>query len=260
MKEVNKSYRPVKEVSPIEIKDLIGFEDEFGNSYVGIMPDIELEPWFNGMIEEYSLNTLMQMYPYQDLMVDKETGLLIPVNQRCPYNAKLTNCFHVIYHMRLNRMKTNQQPNNQVQAENTENVQKPTYRDFVDDNSIGHKQTIVFNNLINEAVQKKAYGLNLEGAYHKEKEEIKYENINPTESLVQNKEDENSGYGFKNEGGVIDLPRGDNVTGWHPNKDKYGNYIDPNGIVVADPQFNPYAYNPQQQQNTSYIPQYRRSL
>lgn len=79
------------------IEDFMQYTDKQGINYVASKPqDLNLEPWFNDMIERYGLQTLTTMFPYVTLVLDKSTGMLKPW-QPCNYNARITNAFHVLY-------------------------------------------------------------------------------------------------------------------------------------------------------------------
>lgn len=72
------------------------YTDLQGRNYVACYPqDVEAEPWFRDMIEQYGLERLTQLFPYQTLVLDPETGFLKTYNP-CSYNARLTNGFHLL--------------------------------------------------------------------------------------------------------------------------------------------------------------------
>lgn len=102
------TYGPIQKVEPIEKDDIISYTDKDGNDYIAVGVDFENEDWFSKLIETEGLENLCQKYPYQPLKVDKNTGLLVPINE-CDYNAKLTNGFHVIYQMRKEKLEQNNQ-------------------------------------------------------------------------------------------------------------------------------------------------------
>lgn len=70
------------------------YTDRQGINYVACYPSDDLEPWFQEMIERYGLEMLVQMYPYQTLVLDPKTGFL-RTYYPCRYNAKITNAFHL---------------------------------------------------------------------------------------------------------------------------------------------------------------------
>ena len=78
------------------IENIIQYTDKKGINYVASSPrDMDLEPWFDQMIESYGLFQLAKMFPYITLVLNTETGLLEPC-QPVRYNAKVTNGFHLM--------------------------------------------------------------------------------------------------------------------------------------------------------------------
>lgn len=71
-------------------------------NYICLDIDLESDPWINDFIEECGgIDEIVKMYPYQKLMIDEETGTLVPVDKTCKYNAKVTNFFHLVYNKRM---------------------------------------------------------------------------------------------------------------------------------------------------------------
>lgn len=78
------------------IEDFMQYTNKNGVNFVASKPkNLDLEPWFDDMIERYGLKTLTSMFPYVTLVVDKETGML-KTWKPCSYNARVTNAFHVL--------------------------------------------------------------------------------------------------------------------------------------------------------------------
>jgi len=115
MSMIPSGYSIRERVEPIEKNDVIGYDDMQGNSYVGIKPDFEKEGWVNDLIEQVGLEELCKEFPYVHLKVDKKTRLLVPVDGKSQY-AKITNLFHILYHMRKDEeLKKQQQQQTVVQ-------------------------------------------------------------------------------------------------------------------------------------------------
>lgn len=91
----------------IVCRDVVSYyQNDAGEWYYGIMPrDLNDEPWFNQMIADEGLDNLVKEYPYQPMYIDEDTGLLTPVDRTCPFNARVTNCFHIIYQIRMDKMR-----------------------------------------------------------------------------------------------------------------------------------------------------------
>ena len=71
------------------------YTDRNGHTYVACFPDEDSEPWFQKMIDEYGLLQLVDLFPYQTLVLNPETGFT-ETSQPCRYNAKITNGFHLL--------------------------------------------------------------------------------------------------------------------------------------------------------------------
>ena len=57
------------------IEKLMQYTDKNGIKYVSVYPkDLDIEPWFNSMIENYGFENLTKMFPYVVLHLDTETG------------------------------------------------------------------------------------------------------------------------------------------------------------------------------------------
>lgn len=80
-----------------ELKERVQqYTDHQGRNYVACYPqDVEADHWFHDMIEQYGLERLVQLFPYQTMVLDPETGLL-KTYYPCSYNARLTNGFHLL--------------------------------------------------------------------------------------------------------------------------------------------------------------------
>lgn len=103
------TYGPIKKhTDPIDNKYLYSYIDIHGQTWVGLSMDIEKQAWLEKMIQEIGLEELCRRYPYQPLRVDTESGELVPIKE-CNYFAKLTNCFHVMYHIKLDKIEQQQQ-------------------------------------------------------------------------------------------------------------------------------------------------------
>ena len=162
-------------VAPVE--DLFGYTNIAGEDFIGIAPDITIETWFNSMIEQYGLEQLIQMYPYQPMKVNKETGIIEPINQDCTYNARVTNCFHVLYQRRRDKMiqQSVQQasPVEQIPFQNVNMMNQS----FLSQNPIiangnpiqvsNSTQAAMSVNLQQPVVQNQGYSLNLQAMFDK---------------------------------------------------------------------------------------------
>lgn len=242
----------ITRVEPIEKDYILGYTDRNGVDYIGIHPDFEREHWFNRMIQEEGLEELCRKYPYQQLRVNKKTGMLESIHE-CGYLAKLTNCFHAIYHMRMDEQanRSYAAPFNNPSVE----LQRENY----------------ISNLVQTPDQNKAYEPKLEQAYHRESEQPVYREENLYERVVEQQGQEEARYTFQNKEGSM-LPEGgfENVkpnsfnpsqiyrssTGWAGGS-YYPAYNSP-GIPYPTANYggiNPYVYSPTPQ--STYLSQYR---
>lgn len=271
-------------VAPVE--ELFGYTNLNGEDFIGVAPEITLEDWFNDMIQKYGLEQLIQMYPYQPLKVNKETGIVEPISNDCEYNAKLTNCFHVIYQKRRDKMIQQQQSVQQVNPVGPigfQNVNQPD-PSFLQQNVVfanGNQQAVSYNtqasmnaNMQSYQSQNQGYSLNLGALFDKTDEVERSIEILP-EHMISSDDDP----------GLIRFNPTENVEikpvekgSFHPNM-KDGYYIDDDGSLIGqsleymNPIFNnpnygsyysqtPYPTYQQSfpnvfQSNNSYIPSYR---
>ena len=245
------TYSIANRVEPKEKDYILGYTDKNGTDYIGIHPDFEKEQWFNRLIQEEGLEELCRKYPYQQLKVNKDTGMLESIHP-CEYLAKLTNCFHAIYHMRMDD-------------------QNKEYTPSFADPSIELQSSNFIANLTQADDQVPAYELKLEQAYHREKEEPVYVEKDFKEDIVEKVGEEEARYTFRNMEGSM-LPEGgfENVqaNSFKPQQvfgTSYGSYSDSypspynQGNVpypaagTAYGSVNPYVYTPQ----STYLSQYR---
>lgn len=247
------TYGETKKVPPKETPYLWCYKDTNGDEWVGVGVDAEHESWFNSLIQQHSLQKLCEMYPYQPLKVDKETALLVPVFN-CVYNAKLTNCFHVLYHMRLDEWR--------------EKRDNPMKTSLVEEPGIGFN----ISNLVERSVDQSAIiKPEWDNAYSHEQsvnQEPTY-GIN-SNALVETKDDEIHKYTFNNVEGTM-LPEGglNNIKSIHPSRwsdnikvpevyDMSSTYISNNKPQISNTQPNPYSYTPNY--SKTFLPQYRKSI
>ena len=261
------TYGPVKKVAPKEVNYLIGYTDLDGNDYIGIRPDFDNEPWFQDMMNQEGLENLCKEYPYQPMKVNKDTGMMESIGQ-CEYNARVTNCFHVIYHMRLDEIRKRQFPQTPVYqtpiVPATPNQHGFTMPNATPSVSINPSNYIM--NSGNDSNQIPSHSLNLESAYHREPEVKTYHETGMAEHLVENQQDINAKHTLRNVDGNM-LPEGGweavNKIQWHPNMAPVQNpMMQPNYYnPAAVSGYNPYAYNPAYGggigMTSSYLPQYR---
>lgn len=237
------SYGPTKLVEPIEKKYIIGYTNKLGQDYVGVAPDFEKEPWFNELIQKYGLENLCKKYPYQPLKVDKETALLVPaLNNFSNPLAKLTNCFHVIYHMRKDK----------------QNEQNSLYGRLVEQPSIGIQETNLRANLENISSESKGVTPNWSSAYHHEIEIPKIHDV-CVNNFIENEEDDKNKHAIQNVDASINTNTDNIPKGWHPNdrpQMDYSQQYYQNNSTVSNTQPNPYTYNPAYGMST-YLPQYK---
>ena len=70
------------------------YKDRTGKIWVASYPvDESSEPWLNEMIDQYGLEKLCEMYPYQIITMDASGEFKPAVD--CTYNAMVTNWFHI---------------------------------------------------------------------------------------------------------------------------------------------------------------------
>lgn len=248
------TYGETKKVAPKEAPYLWCYKDRNGYEWIGVGVDSTQEQWFNNIIQQYSLQKLCEMYPYQPLRVDKDTALLVPVFN-CEYNAKLTNCFHVLYHMRLDEWKEKQE--------------NPMKASLVEEPGIGFN----VSNLVEGASTTTSNTIKPEwnDAYSHEQQVIQEPNygIN-VNALVENQDDEDHKYTFNNVEGSM-LPEGglNNIKPIHPSQwdtgihvpqvyDMSSTYNTNNKPPVSNTQQNPYSYTPNY--SKTFLPQYRKSI
>lgn len=236
-------------VAPVE--DLFGYTNIAGEDFIGVAPDISIETWFNSMIEQYGLEQLVQMYPYQPMKVNKETGIIEPINQDCTYNARVTNCFHVLYQRRRDKMiqQSVQQasPVEQIPFQNV-NI---TDQSFLLQNPIiaggnpiqvsNSTQAAMNVNLQQPVAQNQGYSLNLQAMFDKT------DHVEPTievlpEHMIVSEEDPDL-IRFNPTEDIIVKPV--ESGSFHPNK-KDGYYIDDDGSLIGKPleYINPIFNNP----------------
>lgn len=190
----------VERVEPIE--DLVNYRDKQGNEYVAVSIDFEKENWVNTLIQQYGLKRLCEMYPYQPMRVDKKTGLIVPINP-CDYQAKATNLFHIIYHMKLDEAQeqSNYEPQNVM-------VSTPP-------------QTYGFEAQTPPALsQVPEYSPKWKEAFHLNEEPPKYVDASLC-NLVETDEDRKNKYGITNNGGSMisdDYPQEPLQNQHHPNQ------------------------------------------
>lgn len=238
--------------NPVEpVEDLFGYTNMAGEDFIGIAPDIAIETWFNDLIAQYGLEQLVQMYPYQPMKVNKATGIIEPINQDCTYNARLTNCFHVLYQRRRDKMiqQTVQQasPVEQVPFQNV-NMMNPS---FLPQNVIttnGSVQQVSNNTQAALSVNpqqvipsNQAYSLNLGGLFDKSDKVERSIEVLP-ENMIRSDDDPEL-IRFNPTEDIIVEPV--EAGSFHPNK-KEGYYVDDDGSLIGKPleYINPLFNNP----------------
>ena len=271
MAMIPSGYSIDKRVEPKEKDYIIGYDDMDGNSYVGISPDFDKEGWVNDLIQTVGLEELCREYPYVHMKVNKKNGRLVPVDGKS-YFARITNTFHILYHMRKDEERKKQQvfyqPQPQyIQPQFAVNTQNAPMRGFMD--------------MVSRSIQEFAFNMNFEKsddqipsiepdwekAYHREEEPVVYHETSPMDALLETEEDIKNKYVLKNvdanmmpDGGFDNI----NVQGWHPNQNRNvpQNPFQYSGINPAMA-YNPYAYNPNYGNNMmcgSYLPQYKSQM
>lgn len=93
----------VEKIECKELDKIFYYKDSQDKEWYAIIPDTEsLRSLFNQLLINPGLDTMIHVFPYQPLMVDKETGLLIPIPtiKGATPISRFTNCFHVLYHYR----------------------------------------------------------------------------------------------------------------------------------------------------------------
>lgn len=274
MSMIPSGYSIRERVEPIEKNDVIGYDDMQGNSYVGIKPDFEKEGWVNDLIEQVGLEELCKEFPYVHLKVDKKTRLLVPVDGKSQY-AKITNLFHILYHMRKDEeLKKQQQQQTVVQPvfvpQYSQNNGNPFMSGFID--------------MVSRCIQEYAFSMDFEKsddqipsiapewekAYHREEEPVVFHKTSPAEAFLETEEDIKNKYALKNvdanmlpEGGLENV----NAQKWHPNQNRYvsQNPFQQSGINPSMAYPNPYVYNPNygnpmMGMQSSYLPQYKSQM
>ena len=241
------TYGPTKKVEPKEKNYIVGYTAKDGNDYVAIKPDFEKESWFNDLIQEDGLESLCKEFPYQPLKVDKDSGMLVPIFS-CDYNAKATNLFHIIYHMRKDKMEE----------------QKGVFSNCVDMPSISIQPSNFISKSDFVVDQNGGYTPKWSEAYHHETEIPQIHESNVSNFVMTKEEEQSTGHGMSNvdirispEQACANIPKN-----WHPNdyvttQNNYNpalNYVNQNQQGYGS---NPYLYNPYQQQ--SYLPQYKNN-
>lgn len=247
------TYGDSPKVKPLEAKYIGGYTNKYGQDFIGILPDIEREDWFNIMIQKYGLEQLCYMYPYQPLMVNKKTGMLEPVDKSCKYNAKATNIFHAVYWMQKEQQEAMQMKQAAFANPAFGGAYVQTAQDIVRPS---------MENLVEQAPGYKTgpdeIAPHWADAYHHEPEVVNYMDENLTHNrMVQNQQDVDAMYGIKNVDCQIS---NQNPPMWHPNQNVNNAYSFNNGIPgynygVRDiPSYatgygatytpNPYMYNP----------------
>lgn len=272
-------YSITKKVEPVEKEYIIGYDDLQGNSYVGLRPDFAIEDWANDLIQTVGLAELCRQYPYVHMRVNKNNGTLVPVDGKSWY-ARITNFFHVLYHMRMDEyMKTHQQYPQwpQQQPQWPQNSANGFTSNFIDMASRSIQEYAFSMDFDKSDDQIPSIPLELEKAYHrKNDEEVIYHQTSPQEAFLETQEDIDNKYSITNVDATISTDFSDvNKQGWHPNpnrnQDQYvGQGIDPSMAYpnpyyqqmmgMNQPYYNPYVYNPQYGNGmmmNSYLPQYK---
>ena len=241
------TYGPIEKVEPVEKNYIIGYTAKDGNDYVAIKPDFEKEGWFNDLIQEDGLESLCKEFPYQPLKVDKASGMLVPIFS-CDYNAKATNLFHIIYHMRKDKLEE----------------QNGVFTNCIDKPSIEIQPSNFILNSDSVIDQNGGYTPNWTDAYHHETEIPQIHQTNISNFVMSKEEEQTNGHRMTN----VDITINPNQSyenipkNWHPN-----DYVVPQynpALAYQQNQgyqgygINPYFYNPSQSQ-TSYLPQYKSS-
>lgn len=104
--------------------------------FTSAVPDPDL---FNQYLANESLESLCARFPYQQLKVD-DNGRLAMVNPNCGYNALFTNAFHVLFHLRQDKLNKQQQQYNNNQIYN----QTPINTTIVQDQQVQQPIPISF--------------------------------------------------------------------------------------------------------------------
>lgn len=189
----------IERVAPIE--DIVNYRDRQGNEYVAVSADFEQEAWINNLIGQYGLEQLCEMFPYQPLRVDKATGLLVPIFH-CEYQAKATNLFHIIYHMKLDAAQDQPQPQ-QNEYQNMDTSSPP--------------QTYGFEQQFEESPsQVPEYSPHWQEAFHINEGEPNYVDHSLTE-LVEDPNNPEYKYGITNDGGDFEIDDTPPSQPYHPN-------------------------------------------
>ena len=203
----------------VELKDNVQqIQDVNGQYYVAVSPECDgQQDWFNYMLNTYDLYSLVTMFPYVVLKLDENSGRVYQTVQT-NYNARVTNGFHVLY---------------------VSNMQR-------------HMQYGFGANLVVTDNSNNTYALNLESAYHKEREVVEYTIPMNPEKMVYDVNNDPTAYSIENDKLPEEIVFEYLPEGWNPNKDAYGRYkTNQNGYSTQF--YNPYL-NSANIYSNAYIP------
>lgn len=233
---------------------IIGFQDpNTGVDYVGVLPSLEEQQWVSKWIDEEGLENLCKKYPYQPLKIDKDKNILVACDPRCEYLATLTNCFHVLYHMRNNKNHVQGDPSldyNPMEHLIDVDVSQNKNNSCTSTQSFSLKDKLVDNNNSNQC-----YMPDLKSAYHQTEEEIKYDIPLNKDSYVVNEEKDEL-YSFdatKIKDNIFSSSLPEGYQNYHPNRPVQQQYYQYPNYYQQQASIPNYNYNP------SYLPSYNSS-
>ena len=210
----------VKQVEPIE--SFVGYTDqETGEDFIGVFPGEE-ESWFIDWVDVYGLDYLCKRFPYQPLKVNKQTGILEVIDPNCEYMAKITNCFHIIYHVKKDHARNVALKKQQANGGNMMSAAMGVPKD---QEVFLHPNAQAYGN---------DYGMEkIAQAYNELKDPEPVYMGDPTNSLVY-KNDPYT-YGVDNNKIPEYITVNNPPMGYHPNKDRYGRYMNENNVPNVPP-------------------------
>lgn len=224
LKWIESDKRYLGAIKPVEpIESYVGYTDqETGEDYIGVFPGEE-ESWFIDWVDVYGLEYLCNKFPYQPLKVNKQTGILEVIDPNCEYMAKITNCFHIIYHVKKDHARNvamkRQAGGNMMSAA----MEVPDQEVFLHPNGQAYGND---------------YGMEkIAQAYNEIKDTEPQYMEDPTKSLVYPKDENPYVYGIDNSKipEYVGLSYPEGLRNFHPNKDIYGNYISDNQVPNVPP-------------------------
>ena len=218
-------------VAPVE--DLFGYTNIAGEDFIGVAPDISIEGWFNDLIEQYGLEQLVQMYPYQPMKVNKETGIIEPISPDCnkmiQQSVQQASPVEQIPFQNVNNMNQSFLPQNPILASgNAMQVSNNT-------------QAAMSANLQQPIVQNQGYSLNLQSQFDKTDRVERSIEVLPEHMIASEDDPDLIRFNPTEDITIKPVEQGS----FHPNK-KDGYYIDDDGSLIGKPleSINPIFNNP----------------